>query len=308
MIIKTSDLNSIKPILSKLNLSLPDSHKGQNGRVLIIGGSSLFHAASIWAAEVTSHFVDIVHYSSTQENNEIMKSLKKKFLNGIVIPQEQLDNYIKEDDVILVGPGMIRNENKVFSIQYPVSSIIDLIKINNEAQYTYLLTKYLIEKFPEKKYVFDAGSLQMMDCQWLLKLKTPAIITPHQIEFEKLFNIPILKENSVENKAKIVEKTAKQYHCIILLKAIVDIVSDGDQTTIVEGGNQGLTKGGTGDVLAGLVASFYSRNSGFISSVIASYLLKFTADRLSEKLKYWYNIDDIIKNIPISFKNILDRV
>ena len=86
----------------------PNSHKGQNGRVLIIGGSSLFHSSSIWAAEIASYFVDIVHYSSTKENNEIFLSLKKKFRNGIVVEQKDLDEYVKEDDAILVGPGMLR--------------------------------------------------------------------------------------------------------------------------------------------------------------------------------------------------------
>jgi len=63
MIIKTSDANLVKTFLSKLRLPKSNSHKGQNGRVLIIGGSSLFHSASLWATEVASHFCDMVHYS-----------------------------------------------------------------------------------------------------------------------------------------------------------------------------------------------------------------------------------------------------
>ncbi|MBU1472399.1 hypothetical protein KKB64_01240, partial [Patescibacteria group bacterium] len=94
--------------LKKLYIPPPDSHKGQNGRLMIIGGSHLFHAASIWALEVSSRIVDLVHYSSTPENNTIVMEVKKQFRDGIVIPREQIEEYIKEDDCVLIGPGMVR--------------------------------------------------------------------------------------------------------------------------------------------------------------------------------------------------------
>ncbi len=292
MLIKTSDTNRIKSIFSKINLPQPNSHKGQNGRVLIIGGSSLFHSASLWAAEVASHFVDMVHYSSTKENEEIFLSLKKKFHNGIIVPQEKLMEYVKEDDAILVGSGMVRQDQKS-NIKYQN----DILKIKNEAEYTRELTFYLINNFSEKQFVFDAGALQMMDKEWLLKLKTPAIITPHQKEFEKLFGQPILNL-TIEEKTKMVEEAAKKYKAIILLKAVVDIISDGKQTYVVEGGNAGLTKGGTGDILAGLTTALSATNQALISAVSSSILLKVTGDKLFQSKGYWYNIDNIIELIP----------
>ncbi|OGK17283.1 NAD(P)H-hydrate dehydratase [Candidatus Roizmanbacteria bacterium RIFCSPHIGHO2_01_FULL_39_12c] len=306
MLIKTSGFNSIKPFIKSLNFPKFDSHKGQNGRVLVIGGSSLFHSASIWAAEVASYFVDMVHYSSTRENNKIFLSWKKKFRNGMVISQKELLDYVGEDDVVLIGPGMMRGKisqkSKVNSQKFE-----EILKIQNEADYTYYLTKYLLRNFPQKKFVIDAGALQMMDPEWLKKLKTKAIITPHQKEFMQLFGLPI-SLYSAEEKIRMVQKQAKKYNCVILLKAVNDIISDGIDNCIVNGGNAGLTKGGTGDILAGLTAAFYCKNKSLNSCIISSYLLKKTADTLFAEYGYWYNIDKIIDKIPIVLKRLKDNI
>ncbi len=278
MVIKTSDTQRVSSFLDRLYLPPAQSHKGQNGKVLVIGGSSLFHAASIWAAEVSSYFVDMVHYSSTVENNKIMLSLKKKFRNGIVVPRDHIEEYVREDDAILVGPGMLRGKTQ-------------------EAQYTKQLVKRLIEKFPKKRFAFDAGALQMIDAKWLKLLEQPAIITPQQREFEMLFGINVRRMNN-ELRIKNVEMIANEYHCVILLKAVDDIISDGKITHVVQGGNAGLTKGGTGDILAGLTTSFYAKNDPILSSVLASILLKKTAEKLFLRQKYWYNNRTLIEEIP----------
>ena len=284
MLIKTSDNKLVKTFLEKLSLPKSNSHKGQNGRVLIIGGSSLFHSASLWAAEVASHFCDMVHYSSTIENQEIFLSLKKKFHNGIVVPQEKLIDYVKEDDAVLVGSGMMRE--------------------GKEAKYTFDLTKSLIENFPEKQFIFDAGALQMMEPEWLLNLKKPAVITPHQKEFEKLFKTSIFNKPLIE-KEKIVKETANKFKIIILLKAIVDIISDGNEVYLIEGGNAGLTKGGTGDILAGLTTALSANNSALNSAVIASILLKKTGEKLFHSKGYWYNVSNIIEKVPENLKELV---
>ena len=306
-LIKTKDLKKVRDFFKNFNLPKENSHKGQNGKVLIIGGSSLFHAASLWAAEVASHFVDIVHYCSTKENQKIFLNLKTNFRNGIIVSKKDLIDYVKEDDAILVGPGMIRKDksnikNQISKIHFKNQK--DLIDIKDEGLYTYFLPKFLIENFSQKKFVFDAGALQMMDKEWLLKLKTPAILTPHQKEFERLFGEKIF-DLDFEKKVEIVKKYAKKYKIIILLKAIKDIVSDGEKTYVVEGGNQGLTKGGSGDVLAGLVVSFYAKNKVLESAVFASILLKKTADVLLLEKGYWYNINNLIEAVPLVLKKII---
>src|SRR5947209_19821753 len=95
-------------VLKQLYIPSPSSHKGENGKVLVIGGSHLFHAASLWALSIASKIVDMVFYSSVPENNEIVKQAKEEFRNGIVIRREHIDDYIQEADSILIGPGIPR--------------------------------------------------------------------------------------------------------------------------------------------------------------------------------------------------------
>lgn len=294
MLIKTSDPKSIAPFLKKIKLPEKDSHKGQNGRLLIIAGSRLFHAASLWPAEIASHFVDLVHYCSTQENNQIFLNLKTKFTNGIVIEKKNLLNYVEEDDCILIGPGMVRGEA-------PVDQDLtfdQIMSLNSESDYTYYLTRYLLKNYPEKKFVLDGGALQMMDKVWLKDLQIKPIITPHQGEFEKLCGI--------KGDTKLVSKMALEYNCLIVLKAVDIIISDGDVLFQIEGGNAGLTKGGTGDVLAGLTAALNTKTDPLTSCVIASFLVKKSAEELAKTKGLWFNTDEVIKQIPKSAASLLD--
>src|SRR5258708_28715479 len=98
--------------LKSLYLPPEASHKGQNGKLLVIGGSNLFHAASIWALSIASKIADMVFYASIPVNNQIVLEAKKEFKNGIVVPREDIENYIEESDCILIGPGMVRSDKK----------------------------------------------------------------------------------------------------------------------------------------------------------------------------------------------------
>lgn len=282
-LVSTDDVNSVQSYLNKLHFPDKCTHKGQNGKVLIIGGSSLFHGAVLWAAEAASHIVDMVHVASTEENNEIIKKIKILWQGGMVVSQKDIVHYAAEDNVVLVGNGMMR--------------------VGAEGEHARIIVKELITHFPEKQFVFDAGALQMMDKEWLKLLHTKAIVTPHQKEFQTLFGDD-LHEASREEKEKIVLQKAQKYGCIILLKAVEDIISDGKQIVRVSGGNAGLTKGGTGDILAGIVAGMSAASDPFSSTVVASFLLKNTAEALAVTKGLWYSTQDILNAFPTQFLSL----
>lgn len=288
------------------SLVLPkrDSHKGQNGRLLIIGGSRLFHAASLWALEVASRIVDLVHYASVPENNEFVLRLKEEFRNGIVVSREDIEAYIDEDDCILIGPGMVRADGDISSIDYVISSLRELEKIEHEGMVTYQLTRYLLSKYPNKQWVIDAGALQMLRLE---DIPEHAILTPHQGEFATLCDksqIPNLKNQAISNEQKV-KQFSKQYDCIVLLKGQEDIISNGEEVRVVEGGNAGMTKGGTGDVLAGLIAALACRNDPMLAATAGSFINKRSGDALFKNVGLFFNASDLAEQIPKTLKELL---
>lgn len=294
--VTTADPLTGAGFFGRLHVPEPVSHKGQNGKVLVIGGSSLFHSAVVWPAEVASHFADMVHISSIEENNEIIRQMKVKWRNGIVISQNDLADYIREDDAVLMGNGMMRTQEE-FKPDAQKRSLSEVLRIENEGERAYYMTDYLLHAFPGKKWVLDAGALQMMAPQWLTDLKLPAIVTPHQREFEKLFGVKIL-DMEEGDKVNTVAAMAARYRVVILLKSAYDIVSDGERSFVIRGGNSGLTRGGTGDILAGIAASLYAKNSALDSAVVASVLIKAAAEDLARSMGIWYNNTDLIAQLP----------
>ena len=258
--------------LSKLVEKKPGSHKGQNGRLLVIGGSKLFHASIFWSADVASRFVDLVHFTSpTEENADLVRvRSKERFWNGIVVPFGDVEAYAEEDDCILIGPGMPREEG-LFEGELPTKEVVE----------------NLIQKFPTKKWVVDGGALQEMNENWITD---SMILTPHAGEFGRLFKT----ESSVEEA----RKKALQYGCTILLKGKSDFVCDRRGCVEVVGGNEGLTKGGTGDVLAGMVAALYCSNEAFLAASAGSYLLNKAADVLYQKVGSNYSTTQLVDEMP----------
>lgn len=245
-----------------------DSHKGQNGKLLVIGGSELFHAAAFWTADVASRIVDLVHFSSpAMENNDLMRvKAKEKFWDGVVVPWEQVEEYIKEDDCVVIGPGMTRSDD------------------------TKTVVNTLLKKFADKRWVIDGGALQEIDRDLL---NEHMIITPHQGEFKLVFG-----ESEIE-------AIAKKYRCTILLKGVEDIVCNQRKCVKIPGGNEGMTKGGTGDVLAGLVGALYCKNEAFLAVTVGSYLNKKAGDNLYKKVGPFFNASDLVEEIPRVMKKEL---
>jgi len=277
-LIKTNDLQAVQELVGRLTHPRRDSHKGQNGKLLVIGGSELFHGSLIWSAEIASRMVDMVHVSSpAMVNNQLMKQrLKEQFWNGIVVPWEHVEDYIEEDDCILIGPGMVREEGWM-GIGDETKQIVDR----------------LLKKYPKKKWVVDGGALQEVDQELLTG---SMVITPHRREWERLTGQPIIEE---EREKQVILFSKKHHGLTVLLKGSTDLVVQQEETVMVEGGNAGMTKGGTGDVLAGMVAALATTNDIWLAAQAGSILNKMAGDRLFETRGQYYNASDLMAEIPV---------
>lgn len=268
--------------LKKLYIPPNTSHKGQNGRLLIIGGSHLFHSASLWALKVASRIVDLVHYSSVEENNELVLRLKEEFRDGIVVPRADIYSYIEEDDVILIGPGMTRDSE------------------------TEALTNRLLQRYPHKQWVIDAGALQMVDVNLI---PNNAILTPHHGEFETLIQKASIFSGQASSQNKIEDQIAtlsKKLNSVLLVKGEIDLVSNkGGECVAISGGNAGMTKGGTGDVLAGLIAALACKNDTMLAACAGSFINKKAGDALFKKVGLFFNASDLADEIPKVMKGLL---
>ena len=303
--------------LKSLYLPPKSSHKGQNGRLLVIGGSHLFHAASLWALKVASRIVDLVHYSSVPENNEIILKVKTEFRDGIVVARSDIEAYIKEDDAILIGPGMVRaSGTEISNFEFRISNLKEVEKIENEGLQTAALINYLMVKYPHKRWVIDAGALQMLDVNLIPK---NAILTPHQGEFAGLIaRVQDPRFRDLSETAEMVDQIklfAKRFSCIVLVKGEVDIVCHGGdcdgklclpgECREIHGGNSGMTKGGTGDVLAGLIAALATKNDPFLATISGAYINKQAGDSLYRRVGPYFNASDLTDEIPKVMKRIL---
>ncbi len=251
-----------------------NSSKGQNGQITIIGGSKLFHGAPLLALITASRFTDMVYFTSPEPSvGDVASKIKSSLLSFIWIPWEDREEYIEKSDAVLIGSGMMRYKKEWN---------------DGGGDETREITRDLLTKFPNKKWVIDAGSLQMVEPEWV---PTGAILTPNQKEYQRLFG------------DKTPAEVAKKFKCIIVRKLPVTTVCSPDKCMEIRGGNAGLTKGGTGDVQAGLTVGLLAKNDPFLAASAASHILKKAADHLFEKVGTVYNADDLSNEIPKLFSS-----
>lgn len=269
------------------NLFTPEntSNGEDNGQVTIIGGSSLFKGAPLFSLKAASRIVDMVFFSSPEKSMEKVSDYMHATLPSFVwVPFDEVEKYIEKSDAVLIGPGFMRF-NSESSPHSARTHICD-----EACQLTRNTTKDLLDKFPNKKWVIDAGSLQTIEAEWIPK---NAIVTPNKKEFELLFGSPIHKDETEEQ----VQRFAQKYNCIIVLKGEVTTVASPNRVVSVTGGNAGLTKGGSGDTQAGLTVALLAKNDPFLAATSAAFVIKKSADEIFERVGTFFNADDVSEEV-----------
>jgi len=130
------------------------------------------------------------------------------------------------------------------------------------------------------------------------KMKPNMILTPHQGEFKRLY-----EDFNEEKKVKQVEDFAKESKTVVVLKGMIDVISDGLTTRLNRTGNPGMTVGGTGDVLAGVIGGLLAQNKDLMKSACAgAFLNGLAGDRAYKELDVSMTATDVIDKMPEAIK------
>jgi NAD(P)H-hydrate epimerase len=257
-----------------------DSRKGDNGKVLVVGGSYIYHGApALSSLAALRSGSDLVYTCVPKINAFSTRSISPDL---IVIPMA--------DSKLTRG-----TTNKLLG-QVPVdidSATIGMGLAIQDIEAIKLLVKSLLDR--NVRISLDASSL-VKEILPIIEGQN-VVVTPHSGEFKRIFGDSL--ENEINSRITSCEKFAKKHSISILLKGQDDIITNGDITYTNSTLTPCMTVGGTGDVLSGLTAGFLSRNKNMIESASAATFVNGTAGEILQK-EFGNHIlaSDLISTLP----------
>ena len=261
----------IKDLMIPRNSS---SHKGENGTIGIIGGSRLYHGAPLLSALGALRSGSDLAYLFVPEviANPIRASVPdiivyplpdSKFTIGV---SNKILNFRKEINTFVIGPGIVNQK---------MNGLINLVsKLQNK----------------DVNIILDAGAI---NSELINNISGKNItITAHLGEFTRLIEKKIDDEESIKNE---MVNYAKDKKITLIVKGKTDFISDGEQIFLNKSGNASMTKGGTGDILSGIIASQVAIGyTSLDASIISTYIMGKTGEIAFEKWGFQYMASEFL--------------
>lgn len=270
------------------------SHKGNNGRLLVIGGSKDYSGApAIAGMAAIGAGADLVYVASPQNAAEAIKStspdLIVKSLEGDKLSLKHSDeilSLVDNVDSVLIGPGAGIDEDtsKLFNV--------------------------LVAKI-KKPIVLDADALKQVELS-LIKNREDIILTPHIFEFKSFFKvgddlklgIGSYDFNKVDENITKFQQITRNIKATVVIKGEYDLILSGNRFKINKSGNAGMTVGGTGDALAGIATSLLSQGlSSFDSASLATFINGLAGDEVYNIKGNGFSATDLVSYIGSVIKN-----
>lgn len=255
------------------------SHKGENGRLLIVGGGPYTGAPALAGLAAYRIGVDLVHIATPVQTYPIIASYSPNFIvhrlsSEVLVPEDLsiLENLLDIVDAVVIGPG-----------------------IGRAGKTTELVKSFM--KICSKPILIDADGIWAIAGDPSLLEGHIGVITPHASEFQTLTKEEI--SSKIEELIGQVKNFSNKGGLTILFKGPIDVISDGQNVKLNRSGNPGMTVGGTGDVLAGIVGGLLSKGvPPFNAARIGAFTNGYSGDLAFERLGYSMTSTDIIENIP----------
>jgi NAD(P)H-hydrate epimerase len=250
-----------------------DAHKGDHGRVLVVGGGPYTGAPALTARATLRAGADLVEIVAPERAADVVASYSPDFitssLDGDRLKPRHVEDVVEraqEADVAVVGPGL------------------------GAAKETLDAVRELLPRLDN--VVVDADALREIDAA---SNEADVIATPHAGELGRLgVNVP----EGWRERRDVVEEFANKNGVVTLLKGRYDVVSDGERTRVSRTGNPGMTVGGTGDVLAGVCASLAARLDGFDAACIGAFANGRAGDAVVDENGYGMTATDLVDALP----------
>ncbi len=256
----------------------PDSHKGDNGSLLIVAGGPFTGAPALVAMGALGMGADLVHIATPALAAQIVAGYSPNFIVHPLVGHRLLNEDVElivelasKAHALAIGPGLGDAPGTLASVRNIVKAV-------------------------DLPTVIDADAIRAIGQEPTLLPHRRAVATPHAREFTLLTGKKL--PDSLEDRAKMVQDAAKALGITILLKGHVDIVSDGARTKFNYTGNAGMTVGGTGDVLCGAVGGLLSKGAApFDAARIGAFSNGYAGDLAFKVKSYGLTATDVADNL-----------
>ncbi|SDY42033.1 NAD(P)H-hydrate dehydratase [Halopenitus persicus] len=252
----------------------PESHKGDHGEVLVVGGGPYTGAPTLAARAALRAGADLVRVacpeSVAREVQGFSENLIVHGFPGAILEPDHLDrirDLAAGRDVVVFGPGL------------------------GDAEPTLSAVERFLEDY-DGRAVVDADALQVVPD---VETEATLVCTPHQGELRAMGGPSA--ENWRERAERVREFAAEIGHTL-LVKGAYDVITDGEDLRVNRTGNPGMTVGGTGDVLAGAVGAVACTQRPLQAAAIGAYANGRAGDLVVEERGYGLVATDLIDRIP----------
>ena len=271
-------------LLPNLKSRVVDTHKGEFGRVLVIGGSKNYSGAPAYTSLSCIQFgCDLVITFVPEIVGDVIRSYSPNMIvrtsPGDWLATKALEDILLLADwanTIVIGPGL-GTENASEELLIKIFENIGTAK---------------------KSFVIDADALKLIKSHLDLIKGKNVILTPHEGELKVISDIDLPDYIDIEQRGTEIIKLAKSLDVTLLVKGPYDYISDGKKLKINKTGCPEMSIGGTGDVLAGLCASFLTTGSGlFQAACSAAFLNGYIGEYCKKVIGPRFTAMDMINNI-----------
>ncbi len=259
------------------------SKKGDNGTVLVSGGSRFYHGAPVFTSMGALRAGTDLVYTAVPRSVLTEVRCFSPALIVLPLPDDKLTvgaairlsaMLPKKPDVAAVGMGM--------SIAKP-EAIITLVRRLKEIG---------------AKILLDASALMPQILPEIADTET--VVTPHAGEYKRLFGEDA--GNTEKERIANVSNIARKHGITILLKGPTDVISDGKRTGINRTHNCAMTVGGTGDVLAGITAGLMCKIPPFEAALLAAYFNGLAGNLAFNRVGLHMTSTDLLEDLPVAMK------